>query len=156
MKRDAKLLGLSVAIGLALNVVGAIAMAQQAADGKRSVWSGVYSKDQAERGEKAYRASCAWCHGARLNGSGEPGMPPSPAIARESFLRKWSGRSVAELVEYVQKTMPVDTPDRLSAQESADMIAYMFAVSNIPAGDKELPSDAKALAGVVIEARPKK
>jgi mono/diheme cytochrome c family protein len=123
--------------------------------GKISVWSGVYSKAQAERGEKAYKANCSSCHGPKLNGAGEPDMPPSPAVAREGFLRKWSGRSVAELVEYVQKTMPPDTPGRLNAQESADVVAHMFAVSNIPGGDKELPSDAKALADVVIDVRPK-
>ncbi len=31
----------------------------------------------------------------------------------------------------------------------------MFAVSEIPAGDKELPTDPKALEGVVIEAQRK-
>jgi len=31
----------------------------------------------------------------------------------------------------------------------------MFAVSNIPPGDKELPPDAKALADLVIEAESK-
>jgi hypothetical protein len=90
-----------------------------------------------------------------LNGAGEPDMPPSPAVAREGFLRKWSGKSVAELSEYVQKTMPPDTPGRVSAQESADVIAHMFAVSNIPAGDKELQSDDKSLANIMIEQKPK-
>jgi hypothetical protein len=31
----------------------------------------------------------------------------------------------------------------------------MFASSNIPAGDKELPSDRNALANIVIDAQPK-
>jgi mono/diheme cytochrome c family protein len=146
----------SQSIVLAL-MAGAIAFgtASFAETGKMSVWSGVYSKAQAERGEKAYKASCASCHGARLNGAGEPDMPPSPAVAREGFLRKWSGKSVAELSEYVQKTMPPDTPGRVSAQESADVIAHMFAVSNIPAGDKELQSDDKSLANIMIEQKPK-
>ena len=155
MKQHARIFGSSVAIGVALSVISAMSVAQQP-DGKRSVWSGVYSKAQAERGEKAYRGSCSSCHGPKLNGAGEPDMPPSPAVAREGFLRKWSGRSVAELSEYLQKSMPPDTPGRVSAQESADVIAHMFAVSNIPAGEKELPSDSKALADLVIEAQQKK
>ena len=145
-----------LAIGTALAFGSSLAIGQQGGAAKMSVWSGVYSKAQAERGEQAYKASCASCHGSKLNGAGEPDMPPSPAVAREGFLRKWSGRSVAELAEYLQKSMPPDTPGRLSAQESADVIAHMLAVSNIPAGDKDLPSDAKALADLVIEVQPKK
>jgi hypothetical protein len=82
-------------------------------------------------------------------------MPPSPAIAREGFLRKWAGRSVAELSEYVRTKMPPDTPGRLSDQETVDAIAHMFAISNIPAGDKELSPDSKVLAEIVIEVQGK-
>jgi mono/diheme cytochrome c family protein len=155
MKRDAMIIGVAIATGAALSLVSAIGMAQQAADGKRSIWSGVYSKAQAERGEKAYRGSCASCHGPKLNGAGEQDMPPSPAVARDGFLRKWSGKSVAELSEYLQKSMPPDRPGQLSAQESADVIAHMFAVSNIPAGNNELQPDDKSLANILIEQKPK-
>ena len=82
-------------------------------------------------------------------------MPPSPAIAREGFLRKWNGRSVAELFEYVRTKMPPDTPGRLSDQETVESIAHIFATSNIPAGDKELPTDPKALESFVIEVQRK-
>jgi mono/diheme cytochrome c family protein len=133
---------------------GTVSLAEMSA-GRTSVWSGVYSKAQAERGEKAYRGSCASCHGPKLNGAGEPDMPPSPAVARDGFLRKWSGKSVAELSEYLQKSMPPDRPGQLSAQESADVIAHMFAVSNIPAGNNELQPDDKSLANILIEQKPK-
>jgi mono/diheme cytochrome c family protein len=139
------ILCLSFVIGGAI-VFGASASKAQQAGSKTSISNGIYSKAQAERGEKIYRANCVSCHGPKLNGAGEPDMPPSPAVARDGFLRKWSGRSVAELVEYIQKTMPPETPGRLSVQETADVIAHMLAVSNIPAGDNELGSDAKALA----------
>jgi mono/diheme cytochrome c family protein len=123
--------------------------------GKVSVWSGVFTAAQATRGEQVHSASCVQCHGERLNGAGQPDMPPSPAIARVGFLRKWAGRPVAELAEYVRTKMPPDAPGRLSEKESVDAIAHMFAVSNIPTGDKELPADPKALAGIVIEAEAK-
>jgi mono/diheme cytochrome c family protein len=122
---------------------------------KRSVWSGVYSKAQSTRGEEFYEGACAHCHGDRLNGAGAPDQPPSPAIARAGFLRKWSGRTVAALFVYVRTKMPPDNPGTYSDQDSIDVLAYMFAVSNIPAGDKELPADAKALAGFLIEMQPK-
>ena len=62
-----------------------------------SVWSGVYTETQNKRGEELYSGACAQCHGPRLNGAGQPDQPPSPAIARATFLRKWDGKTVAEL-----------------------------------------------------------
>src|SRR5436305_1448396 len=72
------------------------AMAQQ-----RSVWSGVYTTAQAKRGETLYSGACRQCHGARLNGAADADQPPSPAIARTAFLRKWAGKPVAELFTFV-------------------------------------------------------
>ncbi len=34
----------------------------------RSVWEGVYTKEQAQRGLAAYRENCAKCHGDNLGG----------------------------------------------------------------------------------------
>jgi cytochrome c len=120
-----------------------------------SVWSGVYTAAQNERGEELHSGACAHCHGSRLNGAGQPDQPPSPAIARATFLRKWGGRTVAALFAFVRKRMPPDNPGSLTDQQSIDAIAHMLAVSNIPAGGKELPPDPKTLEGIVIEAQPK-
>ena len=120
-----------------------------------SIWSGVYTKAQNERGEELYSGACAQCHGLRLNGAGQPDQPSSPAIARATFLRKWDGKTVAELFTYVRERMPTDAPGTLTDQQSVDSIAHMFAVSDIPAGDKELPSDPKVLEGIVIDAQKK-
>ena len=122
---------------------------------KASVWSGVYTADQNKRGEELHSAACATCHGPRLNGAGQPEMPPSPAIARVAFLRKWAGQTVGALLVYVREKMPPDSPGTLTDQQSIDSIAHMFAVSGMPAGDKELPLDPNALANIVIEAQPK-
>jgi hypothetical protein len=40
-------------------------------------------------------------------------------------------------------------------QDSIDAVAHMFAVSNLPAGDKELPFDLKVLDYIVIAEQPK-
>ena len=53
------------------------------------------------------------------------------------------------------KMMPTDRPGTLTDQQAIDSIAYMFAVSDIPAGDKELPTDPKVLEGIVINAQKK-
>ena len=118
-----------------------------------SVWSGVYTAAQNKRGEELHSAVCAMCHGPQLNGAGQSEMPPSPAIARATFLRKWAGQTVAALFVYVRHTMPPDSPGTLTDQQTLDAIAHMFAVSNMPAGDWELPLDLKALASIMIEAQ---
>ncbi len=120
-----------------------------------SVWSGVYTAAQNKRGEELHAAVCAMCHGPQLNGASQPDFPPSPAIARASFLRKWAGRTVATLFIYVRHTMPPDNPGTLTDQQTLDAIAHMFASSNMPAGDRELPLGLDALANIMIEAQPK-
>ncbi|MEN9932217.1 MAG: hypothetical protein RIS17_790, partial [Pseudomonadota bacterium] len=54
---------LFVAVGLA----GA-AVAQ---DAGKSVWQGIYTTEQADRGSAVYAQRCGACHGAALNGTGE-------------------------------------------------------------------------------------
>ena len=144
---------------IAWAIAGGLACAAAAAGAQSakpvSVWSGVYTAAQNKRGEEIHAAACAMCHGPQLNGAAQSEMPPSPAIARATFLRKWTGRNVAALFVYVRHTMPPDAPGTLTDQQSIDAIAHMFAVSGIPAGDKELPPDPKALANMVIETQPK-
>jgi mono/diheme cytochrome c family protein len=144
---------ITLMIGAALACATAVAGAQTVKP--VSVWSGVYTAAQNNRGEEIHAAACSVCHGPRLNGAGQPEMPPSPAIARAAFLRKWAGQTVAALFVYVRHTMPPDAPGTLTDQHSIDAIAHMFAASDMPAGDKELPPDPGGLANIVIEAQPK-
>jgi cytochrome c len=153
MKISAWITQLTVAVAVAVPVT---AVLTEPAAAQVSVWSGVYTQAQDKRGEELYSGACAQCHGLRLNGAGQPDQPPSPAIARATFLRKWDGKTVVELFTYVRKMMPTDNPGTLTDQQAIDSIAHMFAVSNMPAGDKELPTDPKVLEGIVIEMQPKK
>ena len=145
-----------------LTVAGALAVAVPMtavlgppAAAQVSIWSGVYSEAQSKRGQVLYSGACSQCHGPRLNGAAQSDQPPSPAIARAGFLRKWEGKTVAELFTYVRKMMPTDNPGTLTDQQAIDSIAYMFAVSEAPAGDNELVTDPKVLEGIVIGDKPK-
>jgi mono/diheme cytochrome c family protein len=115
----------------------------------RSVWEGVYNKDQAARGLKAYREECLKCHGETLLG-GEGG----PAISGEEFLSRWNGKSAGDLYALLRKTMPSDDPGNLSTRQYADLLAYIFSMNSFPAGEKELDRDTGVLAEIRIE--PKK
>jgi cytochrome c len=143
---------ITLTIGAALACVTAVAGAQTVKP--VSVWSGVYTAAQNQRGQEFHADVCAMCHGPRLNGAGQSEMPPSPAIAGGTFLRKWSGQNVAALFVIVRHTMPPDSPGTLTDQQSIDAIAHMLAVSGMPAGNRELPPDPGALARIVIEAKP--
>ncbi len=119
-----------------------------------SIWDGVFTVEQATRGEAAYDA-CTKCHGRRLNGAADdPDLKSTPPLARAAFLREWDGRALATLFEVIRSTMPQNNPGSLSDQEYVDLIAYMLSVSQAPAGDTELPVDPAALGRIVIEPGP--
>ena len=115
----------------------------------RSVWSGVYSQDQASRGQKAYNSQCARCHGEALLG-GEN----SPPLVDPDFLEKWYGKSVGSLVDFTRKTMPSDGPGKLSRRQCTDMIAYLLSANGFPAGELDLDSDAAVLNEILIQPKP--
>ncbi len=120
-----------------------------------SVWDGVFTEDQASRGEEVDPGACGTCHGRRLNGApDDPDMRSTPPLARARFLRVWEGRSLATLFEYTRATMPEDNPDSLTGQEYVDVIAYMLTVGGMPAGGEELQADPQGLARVVIQPQP--
>lgn len=116
-----------------------------------SVWDGVFTEQQARRGEAVYTGACAFCHGRRLNGApDDPDMRSTPPLARARFLRVWEGRSLATLLEYTRARMPEDNPSSLTEQEYVDVIAYMLTVGGMPTGDDELQPDLQRLARVLI------
>jgi mono/diheme cytochrome c family protein len=116
-----------------------------------SVWDRVYTVAQATRGRTAYSAVCAKCHGRTANGTGDPDQPKSPALARDAFLRKWEGRTLASLFEYVRTQMPQDNPNSRPDQEIIDAIAHLLMLSTMPAGAKDLAADPVALSTFVIK-----
>jgi len=127
------------------------ALAQTAA-ALPSIRDGVFTAEQARRGKIAYTGPCDRCHGFKLDGaSDDPDMLPAPPVAGPKFLRKWNGRTLAALFDYVRTTMPSNNPGYLSEAEVADIVAYMLSSSGTPAGSEELRPDRDALAAVVIE-----
>ena len=128
------------------------ALAQTAAINAPSIRDGVFTAEQARRGQIAYTGPCDRCHGYLLDGaSDDPDMLPAPPVAGPKFLRKWNGRTLASLFEYVRTTMPANNPGYLSDGEVADVVAYMLSVSAMPVGSKPLPPNREALARIVIE-----
>jgi cytochrome c553 len=131
----------------ALAGVTANAAEAQPAAGTRSVLDGVYTEEQAKRGQARYRR-CLLCHLDELQGDAARQIAP---IAGEAFLEKWSSHTVKELFEKTSTTMPQDSPGSLSPQEYADVLAYVFQVNKLPAGKEELGAQNDQLDRILIE-----
>ena len=125
-----------------------IALTAAASAAGRSVWDGVYTKDQARRGQAVYQQECAKCHGQNLEG-GEA----APALSGAEFLKIWNGKTAGAFYERTRKTMPSDDPGNLSTRQYADVVAYVFGANEFPAGEKELDRDVATLNEIRIEAK---
>lgn len=99
----------------------------------RSVWDGVYTEEQAKRGEPLYYRECSSCHGDKLQGDDN-----SPALAGTDFVADWNGLTLGKLFDKIRLTMPRDGPSRVSNSEKADILAYILSVNKFPAGKAEL------------------
>jgi mono/diheme cytochrome c family protein len=125
--------------------------AQQTDKASRSVWDGVYTKDQVKRGEGLYAQHCSQCHGPELAGNDEASPMTGPA-----FLANWDGLSVGDLSERVRVSMPPNNPGRLSRQQIVDILSYVLSVNSFPTGKTELDSKPELLKQIKIEAtKPK-
>jgi cytochrome c553 len=92
----------------------------------------VYSVGQAARGQQLYKAQCAACHGNAMEGT------TGPPLAGDSFLSNWSSKSLENLNDKIQKTMPFNLPGTLSRSQSTDLAAYVLQAGKFPAGQAEL------------------
>src|SRR5262245_55716390 len=126
-------IGLSVVV-LAGAVFGSALKAQQV-----PISSGVYTADQAKRGQAVYADACSKCHLEDLSGG------TSPPLAGNEFLTAWKGRTVGALFDQVKMTMPFDNPGGLMPAQYADIVAYMLSANKCPAGDKELSIEPASL-----------
>jgi mono/diheme cytochrome c family protein len=100
--------------------------------------AGVYTREQARAGEDLYAGICTGCHTV----SSHIGL---------DFQKSWLGMPVSELMIYLQEYMPEDAPGMLTAEEYIQVIAYLFQVNDMPAGETALPADLDVLRGIRID-----
>ena len=112
----------------------------------RSVWDGVYTEEQAKRGEDLYRKECASCHGDALVGGG--GAAP---LTGGTFLSNWNGLTLGDLFDRIRKTMPQGSVGKLNKQQDADVLAYLLSFNKFPAGKTELQKQVEFLREIRFE-----
>lgn len=114
-----------------------------------SLLDGVFTEEQAKRGQQVYRPNCTGCHGGNLRGS-----PGGPALAGSSFERRWEGQTLADIYTFIHDNMPAGRGGSLTDEQYIDVTAFILSKHGFPAGDTELPPDPEFLAGIPVVEKP--
>ena len=99
----------------------------------KTVWDGVYTEPQAERGEANFMKSCIECHDGSADG---------PFLEGEEFANRWREDSLNALFTYIRTKMPESSPASLSETTYLDTLAYLLWLNEFPAGAAELKAAA--------------
>ena len=126
---------------LALLLLGALVAEAQDASAP-SIWSGVFTAAQAQRGNDAYQASCSGCHGSDLRATDAEAVD----LTGPPFRAKWNGKTLEERFETIRDTMPLGNANTLGDKTYMDILAFILQFNDFPAGNRELvPETAKVI-----------
>ena len=105
-----------------------------------SVGSGVFSFEQASRGEQVYQQHCSGCH-------------ESGNYAGQALHTKWGSFTLGDIYSDISVTMPPANPGGLSAEEYASIIAFLLRETGYQASESQmqLPGDPFQLRRYVID-----
>src|ERR1700744_4577934 len=108
----------------AVLIFALVASAASAEGPGKTVWDGVYTKDQAERGEGKFGAMCSGCHRGGFSGP--------------QFMQRWREDKISSFYNFVRKNMPLGGAGSGSQQDYLDITAWVLSSNNFPAGNAEL------------------
>lgn len=114
-------------------VVSVVSLAVVIAQAPSTVLDGVYTHEQAQRGEAVYSASCIGCH--------EGQDADGPELMGRAFLDRWREDKLEPLFTFIRTTMPGNNPGSLDERAYTDIIAFILEVNGLPAGERELSRD---------------
>jgi S-disulfanyl-L-cysteine oxidoreductase SoxD len=97
----------------------------------QTVWDGVYTDEQAKRGQTVYAQYCLRCHKADLMGI-------EGAMKGDAFMERRREDNLETLFLDMKATMPRGNPGGLPDPTYADLIAYFLQSNDVPAGSSEL------------------
>ena len=139
--------GVGVAVAVTLLSAAPGARGALAERQERTVWDGIYTQAQADRGDVLYQEWCASCHASDLSGG-----DVAPGLVGGEFVWNWSGLTVGQLFERLRISMPQEDPAAVTRSEKADILAFMLRANEFPVGDRELPDRAAMLDQFLFEA----
>lgn len=111
----------------------------------RTIWEGVYTTSQAERGAQVFERECRTCH--------KESLPDRvlPAARGGRFMEAWSEDTLESLFTLIKMSMPRGAPASLSDSAYTDIVAYILHLNELPAGSDQLETN--ALTGIRVSAR---
>lgn len=115
-----------------------IAASAIGAQDMKSVKTGVYTAEQADRGAALYKQKCASCHAPNR-------------FTDDLFYTSFAGKPLWEMFDVISDSMPEDDPGGMKPEEYADVIAYLIKLNGFPTGQTELPTSKEALALILFE-----
>jgi cytochrome c len=127
-----------------------------AAASRKTVWDGVYTTAQAERGKTSYHLFCAGCHGEDLSGSAQ-GCATRCIDGKASALKGdkiLDRKELHNLFRYIRDWMPQDDMGSLDDKTCIDIVAYILQQNAFPDGASELRTDAETLRQILLVKKP--
>lgn len=103
----------------------------------RTTAQGVYTAEQAEQGLAVHEEFCAKCH--------------HYSYFMGSFLLSWQNQPVSGLYDLIKLKMPEDRPGSLKPREYAALLAYVFELNDLPAGEDKLPHKHEEMEQILIK-----
>lgn len=123
-------------LGCLLTTAALVSIGATADDDTRSTAQGVYTAEQAEKGLAVHEEYCAKCH--------------HYSYFQGGFLISWRNQPVSGLYDLIKLKMPEDRPGALKPKEYAALLAYIFELNDLPAGDEKLAHDHDEMARILI------
>jgi S-disulfanyl-L-cysteine oxidoreductase SoxD len=134
-------------------LIGALLAAEgagpAAAQEPASASAGVYTEDQATRGQDAFNADCATCHPAK-EGTGDG---TAPRLWGPEFITRWADRTVGDILVTMRTTMPPNSPASLAKDTYADVLAYVLKMNGFPAGATDLGAGSTPLDRIAVQSK---
>lgn len=123
--------------------------ATAAGDSELTIFDGVYTDEQADRGKDMYASDCAACHGNTARGG-----PGSPGLVAFTLDSKYADQPLSAYWDFMVHNMPPGNAGWFTDQEYADITAYLLQLHGAPAGENELEGTEEALSQIMIVPTP--
>jgi hypothetical protein len=81
------------------------------------------------------------------------GGESAPPLTGGVFISNWNGLTLGDLFDRIRKTMPQNSPGKLSKQQNADVLAFTLSMNKFPPGKSELSRQAEFLKEIRFEAK---
>ena len=112
----------------AVSAIALILLSSCGQQAPESSMDGIYTAQQAERGEGLFTTHCQRCHSIQ-------------EFSGRMFAAVWSEVPASALYYRIANTMPMDQPGSLGNTEVTALMAHIFNANGMPAGTSTLEAD---------------